>query len=83
MTIRLEIFYGSTRSWFSTYETEIVHFLAVLENSALPVGGESSHATFKVPSEFLRSEVTSLIRHVEKHRMTFGEKNDKQLFLIL
>ena len=30
-----------------TYETEYVLFLAVLENSVLPMGWDSSHATLK------------------------------------
>ena len=33
------------------YETEFVLFLAVLENSVLPMGWDSSHATLKVTSE--------------------------------
>ena len=37
--------------FFLTYETDFVLFLAVLENSALPKGWDSSHATFYVTSE--------------------------------
>ena len=55
-----------------TYETEFVLFLAVLENSVLPMGWDSSHA-LKVTSELLISEVMSLLHHHEKHRMTFGK----------
>ena len=36
---------------FLTYETEFVLFLAVLENSVLPIGRDSSHGTLKVTSE--------------------------------
>ena len=56
-----------------TYETVFVPVLAVLENSVLPMGWDSSHATLKVTSELLISEVTSLLHHHEKHRMTFGK----------
>ena len=44
---------GSTpkRKNFLTYETEFVLFLAVLENSVLPMGLDSSNATLKVTSE--------------------------------
>ena len=41
-----------------TYETVFVPVLAVLENSVLPMGWNSSHATLKVTSELLISEVT-------------------------
>ena len=56
-----------------TYETEFVLYLAVMENSVSPIGWDGSHATLKVTSEFEVSEVTSLIRFHEKHRMTFVE----------
>ena len=56
-----------------TYKTEFVLFLAVLENSVLPMGWNSSQATLKVTSKLLISEVTSLLHHHEKHRMTFGK----------
>ncbi|MEW8487905.1 MAG: hypothetical protein AB2705_22245 [Candidatus Thiodiazotropha sp.] len=36
---------------FLTYEAEFVLFLAVLENSVLPIGWDSSHTTFKVTSK--------------------------------
>ena len=36
--------------FFFTYETEFVLFLAVLDNSVLPMGLDSSHATLKVTS---------------------------------
>ena len=36
---------------FLIYETEFVQFLAVLENSVLPMDWDSSHATLKVTSE--------------------------------
>ena len=44
---------------FLTYETEFVLFLAVLENSDLPMGLDISHATFRVTPEFSILEVTS------------------------
>ena len=55
------------RPTFLTYETEFAVFLAVLENSVLPMGRENTHATFKVTSE-----VTSLMRYHEKHRTTIA-----------
>ena len=39
-------------SFFLTYQIEFVLLLAVLEKSLLPLGWDSSHATFKVTSEF-------------------------------
>ena len=36
---------------FLSYATEFVLFLAVLENSVLPMGWDSSHATLIVTSE--------------------------------
>ena len=41
----------SLRIPFLTYETEFVLFSAVLENSVLPMGWDSSHATLKVTSD--------------------------------
>ena len=68
---------------FLTYETEFILFLAVLENSVIPMAWESSQATFKVTSELFISKGTSFLHHNEKHRMTFGKgrhvsvKNDR------
>ena len=45
----------------------------MLEKSVLPVGQDSSHATLKMTSGLSISYMTSLIRHHEKHQMTFGE----------
>ena len=56
---------------FLTYETEFVLFLAMLENSVLLMGWDSSHATLKVTSELQISELTSFLHHHEKHRITF------------
>ena len=40
------------KNWkFLNYGTELVLFLAVLENSALTMGYDSSHATLNVTSE--------------------------------
>ena len=40
-----------TEQLFLTYETELVLFLAMLENSVVPLGWDSSHATLNVTSE--------------------------------
>ena len=39
---------------FLTYETEFVLFLAVLENSVLPMGLDSSHATLNVTYMYVK-----------------------------
>ena len=54
---------------FLTSETEFVLFLAVLENSVLPMGCDSSHETRKSDISCLQTFFT---RRNEKRRMTFG-----------
>ena len=51
---------------FLTCEIEFVLFLAVLQNSVLPMGLDSSHATLKWRKK-------SLKHYHEKQRMTFVE----------
>ena len=48
----LEIPTPRMRFTFLFYETEFVLFLAGLENSVLPMGRDSLHATLNVTSEF-------------------------------
>ena len=62
-----------SRSSFLTCETDFVLCLAVVEDSVLPMGEDSSHATLKVTSERCISEVTSHLHFHEKHRMAFGK----------
>ena len=56
---------------FLTFDAEFVLVLMVLENSVLPMDWDSLHATLKVTSELAISEMTSLLHHYEKPRMTF------------
>ena len=54
-----------TRMFFFTCKTELV-LLAVLENSVLPMGWDSSNATFNSDVITLNVIVTSLLHHHEK-----------------
>ena len=52
--------YGGRDHYILTYEIEFVQFSAVLENSVLPMGWDSSHAALIVLSEFQISEAHHL-----------------------
>ena len=50
---------------FLTYKTEFVLFLAVLENSVMPMGCDSSHKTGKVTSVVYKRHLRAVTKKSE------------------